>query len=101
MFKALFNIIIGMLATVLQIVAAPLNAVITSTLPDLSAKIVEVTSMLSSVFSSISWALGLVPPVLLQTILFIILVEIAKHTIYISTHTLIKVWNLLQKIKFW
>lgn len=101
MFKALFNIILNMVASIIQIIVWPINAVISSALPDLSNKILYVTNQLNSVFDSMTWALGLVPSIVVETLLFIVAVEIAKHTIYISTHTLIKVWNVLQKIKFW
>lgn len=101
MFKALFNIILNMVASVIQIIVWPINAAITTALPDLSNKILYVTNQLNSVFDSMTWALGLVPSIVVETLLFIVAVEIAKHTIYISTHTLIKVWNVLQKIKFW
>lgn len=101
MFKALFKIIINLLATVIQIVVWPVNTVISNALPDLSDKILSVTNTLNTVFDSITWGLGILPPILVETLLFILLVEIAKHTIYVSTHTLLKVWNILQKIKFW
>lgn len=101
MFKALFKIIIDLLATLIQIVVWPVNIVISNTLPDLSDKILSVTNTLNNVFDSITWGLGILPSILVETLLFILLVEIAKHTIYVSTHTLIKVWNILQKIKFW
>lgn len=101
MFKALFNIILNMLATVIQIVCWPINAVISSTLPDISGKILEVTNTLNSVFDAITWALGLLPPLVIETLLFIISIEVAKHTIFVSTHMLLKVWNVMQKIKFW
>lgn len=101
MFKALFNLIINLLASVIQIVVWPINQLIIATMPDLSAKIADVTTTLNSIFNSITWGLGLLPPIVIETLLFITTIEIAKHTIYISTHTLIKVWNILQKIKFW
>lgn len=101
MFKALFNIIINLLATIIQIIVWPINTLISSTLPDISDKITSITSTLNSVFTSITWAVGLLPPIVIETLLFILTIEIAKHTIYVSTHTLVKVWNVLQKIKFW
>ncbi len=101
MFKALFNVILNMVATVIQLICWPINAVITSTLPDISDKILSVTNTLNTVFDSLTWPLGLIPPAVVEVLLFIVLVEIAKHTIFLSTHTLIKVWNVLQKIKFW
>lgn len=101
MFKALFNIIINMVATVIQLIAWPINQIITSALPDVSDKILQVTNTLNTMFDSITWGIGLFPSILVSTILFIITVEIAKHTIFVSTNTLIKVWNVFQKIKFW
>lgn len=101
MFKALFNIIINMLASIIQILCWPLNTIISAALPDLSAKITFVTNTIGSIFNSISWGLGLLPNAVVEALLFIVLVEIAMHTIYKSTHALVKVWNVLQKIKFW
>lgn len=101
MFKALFTIIINMLASVIQIVCWPVNQIIASYMPDLSNSILQVTNTLNTVFDSMTWALGLIPPVILETLLIIISIEIAKHTIFVSTHMLLKVWNLFQKIKFW
>lgn len=101
MFKALFTIIINMLATVLQLICWPINQVISATMPNLSDKILSVTNTLNSVFDTITWAIGLIPNIIIETLLFILTIEIAKHTIFKSTHILSKVWNVLQKIKFW
>lgn len=101
MFRILFNIIINLIATVIQIVMTPLNLAISSVLPDLSSKILEITTGIPRLFGGVYWALGILPPAVLSTLIFIIGIEIAKHTIFLSTHTLIKVWNLLQKLKFW
>lgn len=101
MIQAIFRFLMNMLATLIQIIVWPINQVITSTLPDISSKINEVTTGFSSLFGGIGWALGLLPPGILPVLLFILTVEIAKHTIYVSTHTLMKVWTVLQKIKFW
>lgn len=101
MFKALFNIIINLVATVIQLVVWPINAAITAALPDTSSKILQATNTINSLFDSMTWALGLIPNQVIEVLLFIVLVEIAKHTIFLSTHVLIKVWNVFQKIKFW
>lgn len=101
MFKALFNIIINMIASVIQIIVWPINQIIVNVMPDVSDKILVVTNTLNTVFEAITWGLGLLPPFLVETLLFIVTIEIAKHTIFMSTHMLIKVWNVFQKIKFW
>ena len=101
MIQAIFRFLMNLLATLIQVIVWPINQVIISTLPDISSKISEVTSGFNSLFGGIGWALGLLPPGILGVLLFILTVEIAKHTIYVSTHTLTKVWSVLQKIKFW
>lgn len=92
---------INLLATLIQIVVLPINTIISTTLPSLSTYIVRVTSAFGSLFNVMQWATGIIPSSLLEVISFILLVEIAKHTIFRSTHMIIKVWNLFQKIKFW
>ena len=101
MFKTLFNIIINMLATIIQIIVWPVNQIISSALPDLSDKITSVTTVFNSVFNSINWAVSILPDVVIESLLFIISVEIVMLAIHKSTHALTMVWNVLQKIKFW
>lgn len=101
MFKALFTVILNMVASVIQLICWPVNTLIETALPDMSSKITQVTTAINSLFDSITWALGVIPTPVVEVLLFICTVEIARHTIYVSTHTLIKVWNVFQKIKFW
>lgn len=101
MVAMIFNAVLNLIASLVKLFVLPLNLVITATLPDLSQKLIDVNSVLSSVFDNMSWGLGLIPTGILNTVVFILLIEIAKHTIYISTHALIKMWNIIQKIKFW
>ena len=101
MFKALMNGLLNLLGTVVQIICLPVNTLISSLLPDLSDKISEITGLFSTIFSSITWALGLIPQPVLTALSFIITIEIIKHSIYMGTHLVLKVWGVLQKIKFW
>lgn len=101
MFQLLFKLILNLLATLLQIILAPLNVLISGALPDISSKIVEVTKTITNMFSNITWALGIIPTPVITALLFIITLEIAKHSIYVLTHMLLKVWEVIQKIKFW
>lgn len=101
MIQAIFKFLMDLLATVIQIIVWPINTVITATLPDLSDKIQSVAEVFATVFNTITWATGLIPDSIIGTVIFILTVEIAKHTIFTSTHALLKVWNVLQKIKFW
>lgn len=101
MFKALFKLIFNLLGTIVQTICIIPNTIILKTMPDLTDKIVKVTATLEHLFDGLGWALGLIPTPVTEVLLFIVTIEIAKHTIYVSTHTLLKIWNLVQKIKFW
>lgn len=101
MFKALMNGLLNLLGTVVQIICLPINSLISNLLPDLSSKINEITSLFSSIFDSIVWALGIIPQPVLTALSFIITIEIVKHSIFVGTHLVLKVWGVLQKIKFW
>lgn len=101
MFKLLFNGITSILANILSVIMYLPNQAVTVAMPDLTEKINYITNNLSSVFSGLTWAISILPPVVVTTLLFILTLEVAKHTIFTSTHALIKVWNLIQKIKFW
>lgn len=101
MFTALFNIIINLLASIIQIVCWPINSIITTTMPNVSSWITNATSSINTIISYMRWAIGILPPIVIEMIAFILLVEIAKHTIFKSTHILSKIWTIIQKIKFW
>lgn len=101
MIQAIFKFLLEAIGTVIQIISWPINFTIEQTMPLLDAQILVVTNTLGNIFDPIYWALGLIPESILNTLIFILSIEIAKHTIFTSTHVLIKVWNLFQKIKFW
>lgn len=101
MIQAIFKFLLNILATLVQVVVWPINQIIVNALPDLSDKIQQVSNGFNSLFSGIGWALGMLPNSILVVLVFIVSVEIIKHTIFLSTHTLTKLWTILQKIKFW
>lgn len=101
MIRAILNVLVNLIATVIQLICWPINTIISNALPSFSDKILTITNTFNNVFESLSWAIGLIPPAVVECLLFILLVEVAKHTIFISTHILVKVWNIFQKIKFW
>ncbi len=101
MFQLLFKLILNLLATLLQTLLIIPNAIISNALPDVSSKIIEVTQTITSMVGNITWALGIIPAPVIAALLFIITLEISKHSIYVLTHMFLKVWEVIQKIKFW
>lgn len=99
--SALFNFMLGLIATVIQIIVSPINALITSSLPNIATGLSTVSTGFSTLFSILPWALSIVPTALLWTFAFCYGLRLVVATLSISTHTLVKVWGVLQKIKFW
>lgn len=101
MFKVLLDILLNLVATIIQIIVWPINSLMTNIFPDLSTTITDITTTLVSIFNGMSWAISGIPTTLKVTLLFMLGIEIAKHTIFRSTYMLTRVWTIFQKIKFW
>ena len=101
MFRLFITFIINLVATLVQAIMTPFNAIVSSALPDVSSKITQVANGIPTIIGYLNYGLGMIPPGIITVILFCLACEVAKHTIFTSTHVLIKVWNILQKIKFW
>lgn len=101
MFAAIMNGLINLLATLIQLICTPVNLIVTNALPGVSDFITRASNSIIDIVGYMEWAIGIIPPILIEVIAFILLCEVAKHTIFSSSHILSKVWVVLQKIKFW
>lgn len=101
MLANVFNFILSLLASLIQIVVWPINQIIINLLPDFSDKLAFIGENLTTLFTGVTWGLGVIPPVVLTTLLFILSVEIARYSIYISTHVISLVFLIIRRIKFW
>lgn len=101
MLQQIFQFILSLIASLIQVIVWPINQIITALLPDLSDKIVYVSNNLATLFTGFTWGIGLIPPVVVTTLLFIISVEIARYSIFISTHLISKIFLIIRRIKFW
>lgn len=97
----LLKIFISVIGSMIQIVVWPINQFIVSVLPNLNEQLSAVVVNISNMFVSINWGLGVLPFPIIATLLFIISVEIARHTIFVSTHVISLVFDIIKKIKFW
>lgn len=99
--SALFDFMLNLIATIIQIIVAPLNLLISNALPDLADGMTAVGQGFATFFGIFDWALSLIPPPLLWTFAFCFTIRLVVTNLSISTHVLVKVWNVFQKIKFW
>lgn len=101
MIQLILDIFLTLVSTLVQIISYPINVLLTEFFPSFTNTIASVNSTLNTIFNTITWAIGIVPSAIIDVLLFIIVVEIAKHTIFLSTHILLRLWNIFQKVKFW
>ena len=99
--EKIFNIVINLLGSLVQIICYPLNAMIVKLMPDLSLKIVEINNNVSTLFDSLIWGLGLIPGILKTTLILIVSMEIVRFNIYLSTRSVLAVVHIIKKLKFW
>lgn len=99
--SGLFNLILNLVGTVLQIILLPVNALFNGIFPDLSSNINSIVSGFSTAMSKLGWVLSIIPQPVKTTLLLIFTIEIAVFVVMKSTKLTSKLWKLLQKIKFW
>ena len=99
--SGLFNFILGLVATAIQIVVTPLNVLITNNLPNLADALTGISQGFATLFTFFYWILDIIPPTLLFALGFCASVRLTAVVISRSSHALIRVWNILQKVKFW
>lgn len=96
-----FNFLLSIIMTIVQLICLPLNALFEGVFPDFSEKLTLIDNALESAYSGLSWAISLIPPLSKDVLLFIFTIELSMLAIMRSTHMTSKVWNILQKLKFW
>ena len=99
--SSFFNFLLTIIMTIIQLICLPLNALFEGVFPDFSEKLTLIDNALESAYSGLSWAVSLVPPLSKDVLLFIFTIELSMLAIMKSSHMTAKVWNILQKLKFW
>lgn len=101
MFKALLKLLMNMAGTIVQLICLPINAIIEATVPDFSSYTSGIVQGIQNAFNGVYWGLNIIPTPVINALILVMTCEIAKHAIYLGAHSLIKVWHVLQKVKFW
>lgn len=99
--SVLFTLILNLVATVLQVILLPLNALFNGLFPDFSSQTQSVIQGFSDMMKNLGWVLSVIPQPVKSALLFIFTIEISLFVIMKSTRLTSKLWKLLQKIKFW
>lgn len=98
---AFFNFLLTIIMTIVQLICLPLNTIFNGVFPDFTSKIADIQTGLHYAFEHLSWAISLIPPMVREVMLFVFTIELSMLVIMRSTHMTAKIWNILQKLKFW
>lgn len=97
----LFSFVFGLIYSFLSIILYPFNLAMYALLPDLSSNIETALDGLNVMIGNSAWVLSIFPRILIITLAFCYGFRYAVSSVVLSHKFLIKVWNVLQKVKFW
>lgn len=91
-----------MILKILNLFLIPVNALIENLFPDMSSAITTFTGFVNNVLgNNLSFFFHLLPPIF-RTLLFTwFTFVVAYYTIYYTYIGILKIWDVIQKIKFW
>lgn len=102
MFKALLNGILNTIISILSIVLTPINALFTALFPNMSGLISYFNNFVNTyIGNNLIWFMNLLPPGFKYCLRVWFTFVIAYYGIYYTYKGFIKVWEIIQKIKFW
>lgn len=97
----LFNLILTLLATIVQVLMIPINALFSGIFPNFNTQINQIVAAFNQFTSMLYWVISIIPPAVQTIIVLILTVEVALIVVLKSTKLTSKLWSLLQKIKLW
>lgn len=102
MIKAILKGILKMILSLLNIFLLPVNALIENIFPDMSNAIQTFTNFINNIIgNNLSYFFSMFPPTF-KTLLFTwFTFVVAYYSIYYTYRAIIKIWDVIQKIKFW
>lgn len=102
MFNAIFKGILSVLGWVLDLVLTPINLLIDNLFPNMASYIELFTTFITRYVGGIlAYFSNFIPPFTKQVILMWLIFLIAYYGIAWGYSLIIKIWNLIQKLKFW
>lgn len=96
------NGILKMITSVINIFLIPINAIFENIFPDMSNAISNFNIFVNTyVGGTLSYFFSILPPIFRNMLTIWFTFVIAYYTIHFTYITIIKVWAIIQKVKFW
>ena len=102
MIKSLLTGILKIIVKVLNIVLLPINLLIENIFPDMTTSIQAFNNFVNTYLgSTLTYFFHILPPIFRSILVVWLTFVISYYTVYYTYITLMKIWNIIQKIKFW
>lgn len=102
MIKAILNGILKALVSVVNFLLTPLNLVFTKLLKVAIALLISGNKFVNTyIGNSLSYFFSILPPIFRGLLILWFTFIIAYYTIYYTYVAILKIFNIIQKIKFW
>jgi len=102
MIKAILNGILNALISVVSFLLTPLNALFTNLFPDVSTAISTFNTFVTNyIGGSLTYFFSMFPPIFRSLLVLWFTFIISYYTVYYTYNGLVKVFNIIQKVKFW
>lgn len=102
MIKALLNGLLSIITSLLNIFLLPINALIENVFPDMANSISTFNSFINTyVGGTLSYFFSILPPTFRGLLVLWFTFVISYYSVYYTYTGIIKIWSIIQKIKFW
>ena len=102
MIKALLNGLLSIITSLLNIFLLPINALIENIFPDMASAISTFNTFVNTyVGGTLSYFFSILPPTFRGLLALWFTFVISYYGIYYTYTGIIKIWSIIQKIKFW
>lgn len=102
MIKAILNGILKVITTLIGFILTPVNALFSNLFPDMSNAISTFNTFVNTyIGGALSYFFSLFPPVFRSILIIWFTFVVAYYGIIYSYKAIIKIFEIIQKIKFW
>lgn len=102
MIKAILNGILNALTGVVSFLLTPLNLLVANLFPDMSSTIATFNNFVDTYFgNNLTYFFSMFPPIFKSLLVLFITFSIGYYTVHFTYTALVKIFNVIQKVKFW
>lgn len=102
MIKAILNGILKVISKILNVFLLPINALFENLFPDMTSAIETFNDFVSTYLgNNLSYFFSIFPPIFRSILLLWFTFLVSYFSVKVTYHAAIKVWSIIQKVKFW